>query len=266
MLNNGDDGDDRHLLGRAVSNLLSNAVKYSDARKKDHAVVLVAVIALPTRVRIEVVDNGLGIPEASWQDIFKPFVQLHNPERDREKGVGLGLSIVSAIFHILADHSLELNSREGRGTRVSLVGPRAHDETWSATAKPGRGGERTIIEGLYALYVEDDQLVRRSTVAMLESSGMLCEAVGSWEEAAAVLPSLERIPDIVITDYRLPNGKTSADVVALVRAATEVEVPTVIITGEVALLSDPPPIARTTILAKPVAATDLLNAIHAMTT
>jgi len=92
---------DRHLLGRVLVNLASNAVKYGDVRRGDAAAVLVGAVGLASRVRVDVVDNGVGIPRDQWDNIFRPFTQLDNPERDREKGVGLGLSIVHAILPLL---------------------------------------------------------------------------------------------------------------------------------------------------------------------
>src|SRR5436305_1199141 len=83
---------DRHLLGRVIGNLLANAVKYSDPgkAKAGRAAVVVGIVCLPSRVRIDIVDNGVGIAEGDWARVFRPFVQLGNDERDREKGVGLG--------------------------------------------------------------------------------------------------------------------------------------------------------------------------------
>ncbi len=110
---------DRHLLGRVLMNFVSNAIKYKDEQKGDAAAVLVGAIAFPSRVRIDVVDNGVGIPRAQWGNIFKPFTQLNNPERDREKGIGLGLSMVSEILALFgrAQARLEL----GRGKRDTLL-------------------------------------------------------------------------------------------------------------------------------------------------
>ena len=115
---------DRDLLLRAVVNLASNAIKYSDPVKGERQFVLIGVVPLRDRIRIDVIDNGIGIPKSEWGEVFRPFVQLNNPERNREKGLGLGLSIVHAIFEVLPDHRLAMNSTEGRGTRFSLNLPR----------------------------------------------------------------------------------------------------------------------------------------------
>ena len=70
-------------------------------------------------VRILVCDTGPGIPPSEQERVFWEFHQLNNPERDRSKGLGLGLAIVRRTAALL-DHPLVLASREGRGTLFSL--------------------------------------------------------------------------------------------------------------------------------------------------
>jgi CheY-like chemotaxis protein/anti-sigma regulatory factor (Ser/Thr protein kinase) len=258
---------DRHLLSRVISNLVSNALTYSDPQRGDKAKVLVALIASPGRARLEVIDNGLGIPRDQWKEVFRPFVQLHNPERDREKGVGLGLSIVNAIIQLLSAHSIEMNSIKGRGTRVSLSLPRAYDEDVAESIETD--GITTNIHNeasLYVLYVEDDNHVRRSTLAIFEAYNILYEAVASFRELKELLPRLERVPDIVITDYRLPENYTALDVVMAIKKATEVDVPVIVLTGEVLSLSDEQRITFKTVLRKPVTPGELLQAMSQLAT
>src|SRR4051794_21759440 len=223
---------DRHLLGRVIANLLSNAIKYSDPAKAGRSAVILGIVCLPSRVRIDIVDNGVGIAEADWARVFRPFVQLGNDERDREKGVGLGLSIVNAIIPLLAEHRLDMRSTAGSGTRFSLELPYGAARPMLApretTAAPGA----IDISGLYVLYVEDDALVRKSAQALFETLGLRFEAYGSLAELEAELPTLERVPDLLITDYRLPDGRTAEDVVRATTAAFEAPLPLLVVTGE----------------------------------
>jgi signal transduction histidine kinase len=223
---------DRHLLGRVISNLLANAVKYSNPAKAGRSAVILGIVCLPSRVRIDIVDNGVGIAEADWARVFRPFVQLGNDERDREKGVGLGLSIVNAIIPLLGEHRLDMRSSAGSGTRFSLELPYGaampEAATRETTAVPGA----IDISGLYVLYVEDDALVRQSALALFDTLGLRYEAYGSVAELEAALPTLERTPDLLLTDYRLPDGRTAEDVVRLTTAAFEAPLPLIVVTGE----------------------------------
>lgn len=250
---------DRHLLGRVIANLLSNAIKYSDPAKPLRR-VLVGIVCLPGRVRLDIVDNGLGIAEADWARVFNPFVQLQNAERDREKGVGLGLSIVNAIVPLLPEHRIDMRSGEGEGTRFSLDLP--YGEAVSAPARLDftASAEGVDLSDLYVLYVEDDALVRESAVALFGTLGLRHEAFASCADMEGALPSFEREPDILISDYRLPGGRTAADVVAATSAAFGRPLPLIVVTGEMLSLDFPG--AR--VLRKPVAPEALVAAISAL--
>lgn len=103
------------LLQRILRNLLCNAIRYTDkggillgCRRRGHM------------VRIEVWDTGTGIPSDKIGAVFEDFVQLGNPERDRSKGLGLGLSVVRRMADLLG-YTVEVRSRPGRGS-VFAVG------------------------------------------------------------------------------------------------------------------------------------------------
>jgi CheY-like chemotaxis protein len=118
------------------------------------------------------------------------------------KGTGLGLSMV----HGLAGQSggrLSLSSAPGRGTRVDLWLPEAETVGQRRVAAPGAGPEPGATDGLSVLAVDDDHLVLVNTAAMLEDLGHSVFAVGSANEALAVL-SNERV-DLIVTDHAMPQ-------------------------------------------------------------
>jgi signal transduction histidine kinase len=256
---------DPHLLGRVVSNLVSNGIKYCDPAKGARAAVLVGVVCLPGRVRIDIVDNGIGIAEPDWARVFSPFVQLGNHERDREKGVGLGLSIVNAIIPLLPEHRLDMRSREGMGTRFSLELPYSRaDATSVRRHEPTRPPGPMDLSGFYLLYVEDDAMVRRSATALFDTLDLRYEAYGSYDEASAAVPDLERIPDLLITDYRLPDGRTAEDVVRLTTEAFDTVLPLIVITGEVQRFDEGDWLGAGRVLRKPVSSESLIAEISAL--
>ena len=180
---------DRPLLGRVLMNLVSNAIKYQDERKGDAAAVLIGAVGFASRVRVDVVDNGVGIPGDQWENIFKPFTQINNPGSDREKGVGLGLSIVNAILPLLDGHRLDMNSAEGRGTRFSLEMPRTETTTAQAVAEAGRSlATSPDLAGLYVLCVEDDALVRDFDRVAVRGIRRAARGRGLGERAAGAPP------------------------------------------------------------------------------
>jgi signal transduction histidine kinase len=263
---------DRHFMQRIVLNLLSNGIKYSDAGKTSRW-VRIATEAQAMHLRVEITDNGLGIEPAllNSQAIFKPFFQANNQHRESDKGVGLGLSIVQAMLALMPNHHLKLRSQVGVGTTITLDVPLACSELagaelppdpWDAADPPPQVRE---LAGCYVLYVEDDELVRASTSALFDAYGILYEAVESHAQLCRLLPRMERVPDMLLTDYRLPEGATAVQVVeATVEAFGEL--PVLVVTGETSKAGETgEEEARThrwRLLRKPLSSVQLLMAIY----
>lgn len=233
---------DRHFMDRILLNLVSNGIKYHDPAKAAPRWVEVGLVLRGDQVLISVEDNGVGIdaPLIDSEAIFKPFFQANNRHRESEKGVGLGLSIVQAMLALLPEHRLTVRSQVGVGTCMTLEAPRGRaaqrpPEALSPSMVLDDGlGEAALaaLRGSYAIYVEDDELVRTSTSALLDAYGILHDAFESCARLQAALPGIERVPDFLLTDYRLPDGATAHDVVAAVRAEFG-PVAALVVTGEV---------------------------------
>ena len=111
---------DEALLRQVLVNLVENAVKYSD----DGDRIDVIVADEPTRVRIDVVDHGIGIPPAEQERIFEKFYRLDAAMTRGVGGSGLGLYISREIVQRL-DGSLAVRSEPGEGSTFSVTLPRA---------------------------------------------------------------------------------------------------------------------------------------------
>lgn len=103
-----------------LMNLLANAVKYSDPVKTDRA-VFVRLAASESGPRIQIADNGIGIPRAKLDTIFDQFVRAHAHLDDElgAQGMGLGLSIVRECMDAMGG-SVTVESVEGDGTTFTL--------------------------------------------------------------------------------------------------------------------------------------------------
>jgi PAS domain S-box-containing protein len=82
---------DRQKLERVVSNLLDNAIKFTEAGG------VTVEVAGGTQPRVRVRDTGIGVPEEAAPHLFDEFYQVHNHERDRSKGFGMGLAICRSL-------------------------------------------------------------------------------------------------------------------------------------------------------------------------
>ena len=111
-------------LELAFVNLLSNAIKYSDADKAERYVEVEAVISENGFVRIEVRDNGVGIPAAALATIFERFTRAHLDQTEflHVAGIGLGLSIVEDCVRAMGGR-IEAQSVEKQGSTFILTLP-----------------------------------------------------------------------------------------------------------------------------------------------
>jgi len=102
------------LLARVARNLLSNALKYTEK-----GFVKIASRRTDGKIELAIEDTGVGVPEDKIDSIFSEFTQLQNPERDRNKGLGLGLSIVRRLCE-LQNTDYRFDSQVGKGSCVTL--------------------------------------------------------------------------------------------------------------------------------------------------
>ena len=123
------------LLERILRNLIENALRYTERGK-----ILVGCRHHGDIVRVHVVDTGIGIAREHQEAIFQEFFQVGNPERDREKGLGLGLSIVKGLCTLLG-HKLTMVSHPGRGTCFIVDLPAATPEMAPCPAEEISGPE-----------------------------------------------------------------------------------------------------------------------------
>ena len=211
------------LLERVMRNLIGNAVRYTAA-----GAVLVGARRRGRRVSLEVLDTGPGIPADQHEAIFEEFYQLANPDRDRSKGLGLGLPIVRRLTAILG-HRLELASEPGRGSAFRVIAPRAPPPRLLESDLSGRYDSRS---GLI-LAIDDEQAIRVAMTELLTSWGHRVIAVGGGDEAIAALASAPP-PDLIICDYRLRGRETGLEVIRRLRAAMGSMVPAILVTGDTA--------------------------------
>ena len=102
---------DPTLLSSIVRNFVSNAVRYTN-----RGGIVLGCRHRGDRIAIEVWDSGMGVATEEQQKIFQEFYQLDNPERDRRKGLGLGLAVVQRTARLL-DHEISVVSQLGVGSR-----------------------------------------------------------------------------------------------------------------------------------------------------
>ena len=251
---------DRILLGRVLSNLVSNAIKYS---KTSGAKVIIRPTNIGRCCRLYILDNGIGMAESEIEKIFQPFYQINNPEHDRERGLGLGLSIVNATILALEDHSINLCSLPNKGTIFYVDLPLTTPSSSKVeTQIEVRKSDFHKLSGLYVIYVEDDVLVRKSTEIVLREFGLLVASFRSAEELINGLAAIERKPDLILVDHNLPNSYTSEEIIEIVRDEFAENIPAIVISGQFLDASFPIQSSANLVMSKPVVPSELIRHIE----
>jgi CheY-like chemotaxis protein/anti-sigma regulatory factor (Ser/Thr protein kinase) len=215
---------DPALIELILRNLVSNAIRYTNSGG-----LLVACRKQHGQVVLEVWDTGIGIEPAHQREVFREFHQLGNPERDRRKGLGLGLSIVEGLARTLS-HPLWLDSKPGRGSLFRLTLPLATGVCVDNTVVLTPHKEQ--LRHVRVLVVDDDETVRIGTLHLLRDWGCVGEAAESIEEALGL--ARLNAPDVVISDYRLRDQRTGLEAIAALRAVLGQGLPALLITGDTA--------------------------------
>lgn len=211
------------LLERVLRNLLHNAVKFTERGR-----IVIDVVADSERLRMAVEDTGCGISAADKTHVFGEFYQVSNAERDRAKGLGLGLSIVERLVRLLGGR-VELASTLGAGSVFTVELPQAAVAPSAAEAAPLASFAR--LAGRQVLVIDDDPLVRRSLSSLLTSWQAEVDAVDGLAAALALQP--QRRWAACLCDLRLRNGETGVLAAAALRRQMP-ELPVVLITGDTA--------------------------------
>jgi CheY-like chemotaxis protein len=249
---------DRSLVGLVMHNFISNALRYTA-----QGGVLIACRTRGKRLALEVWDTGQGIPRSQWQNIFKEFHQLGNPERDRRKGLGLGLATVQRLAREMKT-SVEVLSTPGRGSVFRLWLDRWQGALEDDTAP---APDARSLVGLRVLAIDDDEAVRMGMQSLLLSWGCQSITAESSAQALEFLGDLDFTPDIIITDFRLRHEETGKQVLQALRAYLGTPVPAIIMTGDTSpqRLRDAQSTAAL-LLHKPVSTGQLRDAILHLTT
>ncbi len=210
------------LLERILRNLLDNAVKYTGSGG-------VALRAERTAggYDVTVSDTGRGIPEAEQPRVFEEFYQLDNPERDRTKGLGLGLAIVTRLADLMRI-KMHMTSSPGRGTQFVLTVPEAASAA-ARTAEPT--STAAPLGALHVLVVDDEAAIRIGMKTLLEAMG--CRATLADGTASALAAARADEPDLVVADLRLRGGDDGFETVRAIRKLYP-QLRAILISGDIA--------------------------------
>jgi two-component system, chemotaxis family, CheB/CheR fusion protein len=221
---------DPRLLEQMIRNLLSNALKYTKRGK-----VLLGCRRRKEKLSIEVCDTGPGIPEEELHAIFEEYRQLDNAARERSQGLGLGLSIVKGLGNLL-EHRVYVRSQPGKGSvfgiELELPESRIAKQRQDERHTPAPKAE-AIRRTAEILIVEDDPEVRDLLDHLLKDEGYRTAVARDGAAAIDLVTQGTVQPDLILTDFNLPNGMDGLQATAKLREKLQRKVPVIILTGDI---------------------------------
>ncbi len=220
---------DPRLLEQMIRNLLGNAVKYTRTGR-----ILLGCRRRGSDLRIEVWDTGIGIEADQLDRIFEEFHQVDNPARES----GLGLSIVWRLGRLLR-HPVDVRSVPGRGSLFAITVPRRVDAPRLPPAlgpdpapepepEPEPAARPSVI-----MVVEDDPDLLDLIALLLREKGHIVSCAPDGAEALRLIAAGAIRPDLLLTDYNLPSGRSGVDLLMALRAQLERPLPAIVLTGDI---------------------------------
>lgn len=195
---------DPGLLRSVVQNFLSNALRYTP-----EGVVLIGTRRRGTRIRIDIIDTGVGIAAEQIDTIFAEFTRLGQVEAE---GLGLGLALCERIARLLGGE-IEVRSVPGKGSRFSLLLPAAPPQI--AARMPAMPLAQTMqARALNVLVIDNDPMIVEGTVGLLKALGHAATGAGDPATALAAKGPF----DAALVDFHLG---TATDGLALIAALRE---------------------------------------------
>lgn len=220
---------DAGLLEQILRNLVSNALKFTTT-----GTVLVGCRRRGDALSIEVWDTGVGIPLADQDGIFDAYRQLDNDARERNKGMGLGLSIVQRLAELLG-HPIIVRSVVGIGSMFAVHVPIDRTQNVSNSLSQSLLPLRDLglaPTGVIVL-IEDDPELRDLLVQHLSADGHVISAFANGVDAIAHVRRHPTPVDLILADYNLPGGVDGAEAGRQINAVLAKAAPMLILTGDI---------------------------------
>jgi len=201
---------DGNRLRQILLNLISNAVKYTQTGGVIVNVMPVNKDELICRVRIEVVDTGIGIKPQDLQQIFDPFYQCKN--NSKEEGTGLGTTIIQNLVKLM-NGRVDVCSKPNEGSTFSieipweynqLSGSESESESENNNDPNSQAAARTKpLKSLSILVAEDSPINAKVIMAFLKEANH--KVTHTENGVLALCELMNNTFDIIIMDMRMPE-------------------------------------------------------------
>ncbi|VAW60567.1 hypothetical protein MNBD_GAMMA11-507 [hydrothermal vent metagenome] len=189
-------------IRQILANLMTNAIKFTEKGAVTIKISVLEKIEKTVRLRIEVNDTGIGIPDAAQKKLFNSFTQADGTTTRKYGGTGLGLAIVRQLVTMMRGR-LGVNSEEGKGSsfwvEINFEIP-AREKLESG--QESQAVVNDVLQG-HILLVEDNPVNQVVAKKMLEKAGLSYEVANNGEEAVDRLKQSHTF-NLVLMDCQMP--------------------------------------------------------------
>ena len=219
---------DYSLLLSIIQNLVSNAIRYTS----EGCVMVLCRRGSANTYRIEVKDSGPGIPDVKQEEIFHPFKQL---KQKNKQGAGLGLAICRQAT-ILLGHMMSVSSELSKGSTFSITIPKAPSAQDSFPEKVTTTVERkpfnkNWLENIKILCIDDDPEILNASKSLLQRWGAEMTCIASAVDLYSAINSGEHF-DVVLMDFQLGEKETGLDLLLACKKVYKDSFTGVLVTAE----------------------------------
>ena len=198
---------DQGRLRQVLFNLAGNSVKFTDQGHVEIKVRIVEVKQTSIRLRFEINDTGIGIPEPHLNRLFKSFSQIDQSTTRKYGGTGLGLAISKELCRLMHGE-IGVKSKTGEGTTFWFTAKFGKQVQLKETLRAGRKErpiENLLINNrkIRILLAEDNVVNQKLALILLKKFGFDAEAVGNGKKAVEALRESQY--DVVLMDIEMPE-------------------------------------------------------------
>lgn len=228
---------DPYRLRQILLNLISNSVKFTDKGNINVRLSTLLKNNDNVRMRLEVLDTGIGMTEIQMDKIFNEFEQADASTSRNYGGTGLGLSIVNMLVN-LQDGKIDLKSKPSEGTSVIVEIPYLIGDLNEVKILDDDNTlqDITIPKGLKILIVDDEDYNRKLLTTILKKHNVSYTEAKNGLEAIAEVKSNDY--DLILMDARMPeldglsatkeirnlsNDKKNVPIIALTAAVSQAD-------------------------------------------
>jgi signal transduction histidine kinase/CheY-like chemotaxis protein len=192
---------DAARIRQLIMNVCGNAIKFTV-----EGVVSINASYVDNRLALSIKDTGVGIPQASLEEIFQPFAQVESSADRRFGGSGLGLSIVKRLV-VLLGGDIDVESELGVGTEFKLALPMEPVSESEFQANKGLATQLPLLKRFPSqgatILVTDDNAVNRQIARQLLTK--LGHKVLEARDGSEAIETIRRGNiDLVLMDVQMP--------------------------------------------------------------